>query len=95
MSAAIERRKYTVPQLSRLWGVSTNKVLGFVRCGELRAVNLASDRSKRPRYAIDIADVEAFEKARQVVPDRGQFTARRSRRSKPGGIKEFFEDHTR
>jgi hypothetical protein len=48
MPAITERRKYTVPQLARLWGVSTNKILAFVRSGELRATNLALHTSARP-----------------------------------------------
>jgi hypothetical protein len=87
---ATERRKHTVPQLARIWGVSTNKVLEFVRSGELRAVNLASQRSTRPRYAIDIADIEAFEKSRQVVPSAGPPTTRKLRRHKAGSVKQFF-----
>ena len=86
----MERRKLTVPQLSRVWGVSTNKVLEFVRRGELRAINLASHRSTRPRYAIDIADIAAFEKSRQVVPDGGEATTPKLRRRAPGTVKEYF-----
>jgi hypothetical protein len=66
MSRVIERRKYTVPELARLWGVSTNKIAGFIRSGQLKATNLASTLSGRPRYAIDIDAVEDFESARQV-----------------------------
>jgi hypothetical protein len=90
MSTAIERRKYTVPQLARLWGVSTNKVVSFIRRGDLRAVNLASHRSTRPRYYVDIDDVAAFEASRQVVPDGGESTTRKLRRRTPGTVKEFF-----
>ena len=61
MSREIERRKYTVPELARLWGVSTNKISGFIRSGELAATNLATSLSCRPRYAIDVDDVKEFE----------------------------------
>jgi hypothetical protein len=90
MPAITERRKYTVPQLARLWGVSTNKILAFVRSGELRATNLALHTSARPRYAIDIADIEAFEAARAVVPDGGESATRRLRRRAASNVKEFF-----
>lgn len=63
-----DRRKLTVPQLARIWGVSPNKVTCFVRNGELRAVNLATKRHGRPRFAIDVQDVAEFEKSRQVQP---------------------------
>jgi len=87
-NTAIERRKLTVPQLAKLWGVATKKVLGFIRSGELRAVNLASQSSSRPRYAIDRVDIDAFELARQVVPDAGNRATRK--RSVQPGVKQFF-----
>lgn len=83
-----ERRKVTVPQLARQWGVSPNKVLGFVRNGELRAVNLASQGSTRPRYAIDIDDIAEFERKRQVVVD--QRTEPVKRRRTAVSIRKFF-----
>lgn len=90
MCSKDERRKLTVPQLSRQWGVSQNKILEFVRRGELRAVNLASHRSTRPRYAIDIDDIAAFERARQVVADGCESRTRKLRRCKPRTVKEYF-----
>ena len=89
MPSKNERQKYTVPQLSRLWGVSQNKVLEFVRRGELRAVNLASHRSTRPRYAIDVADIAAFERAREVFPS-SQAATLKPRRRATGTVKEYF-----
>ena len=56
----IERRKRTPPQIAKLWGCSIKKVVGFIRSGELRAVNLASNPTSRPRYVIDVADIEAL-----------------------------------
>jgi hypothetical protein len=85
----IERRKFSVPQVARLWGVSTHKVLHFIRTGELRAINLAASRSNRPRYMIDRDDLERFEVARQVIPDGGETTTRKLRR-RAAGVKEFF-----
>jgi hypothetical protein len=67
-SLAPERRKLSVPQLARRWGVGTHKVAEFIQSGELRAMNLASNRSSRPRYAIDLDDIAAFEQSRMVVP---------------------------
>ena len=82
-------RKLTVPQLSRQWGVSQNKILQFVKRGELRAMNLASHGSTRPRYAIDIDDIAAFERARQVVVDGGEVAAPRRRR-RTENVKDYF-----
>jgi hypothetical protein len=87
-ATAIERRKLTVPQLAKQWGVSVHKVLHFIRRGELRAVNLAADQRNRPRYAIDLDDIEVFELSRQVVPDGGESTTQRLRR-RAANVKEF------
>ena len=86
----IERQKLTPPQLARIWGVSTNKIIGFIRRGELRCVDLSSHGSSRPRYAIDLVDIEAFEKARQVVPEGGENATRKLRRRTAKHVKEFF-----
>ena len=48
-------------ELAARWGVCVDKVLNFIRAGELRAFNLASKTSKRPRYRISVAEVERFE----------------------------------
>jgi len=90
MTVSIERQKFTVPQLARLWGISTNKIFAFIRSGELRAINLASRTATRPRYSIDKTDIDAFEKSRQVVPDGGESTTKRLRRRASGNVREFF-----
>jgi hypothetical protein len=85
----VERNKLTVPQLAKKWGVASKKVIAFIRDGELVALNLASKGSTRPRYAIDVAHVEAFEAARRVIPDGGLSTTQRLRRGSPAGVKQF------
>jgi hypothetical protein len=86
----IERRKLTVPQVAKLWGVSTKKVNFFVRTGQLKAINLASNTSNRPRYSVDLCDIAAFEQTRRVVPDGGESTTRKLRRLATGNVKQFF-----
>jgi hypothetical protein len=61
-----QRTKLTPPQLARQWGIDTDKVLVWIRNGELRAINAATRLGGRPRYLIDVCDIEAFE-ARRVV----------------------------
>jgi hypothetical protein len=63
----LPRTKFTVPQLAKQWGLDPSKVRGWIRRGELRAINVGSG-SKRPRFLIDAVDIEAFEKAREVIP---------------------------
>lgn len=90
MARAIERRKVTPPELAAEWGISPAKVVAFIRRGELRAINVANAHCSRPRYLIDRADIERFEKARQVIPDGGRSPTQRLRRKTQAGVKEFF-----
>lgn len=62
-----ERTKITPPQLAAKWGVATEKIVFFIRTGELRAIDASMRQGERPRYLIDLADVEAFEKRREVA----------------------------
>lgn len=80
-------RKLTPPKLAKLWGVSPDKILSWIRSGELRAVNIATDRSCRPRYVIDRKDIEQFEATR--VSTRVERPTRR-RSKKVDGIVEYF-----
>ena len=70
MSQPIEPRKLTPPQLASRLGVGTEKVLSWIRSGELRAMNAATKPNGRPRYLIDIEDLRAFENRRAVTPRR-------------------------
>ena len=88
MAAIVERTKISVPYLAKEWGVSTAKITAFIKTGELRAMNVATSREQRPRYLIDRDDIEAFELARQVVPDAARRATRK--RSAQPGVKKFF-----
>jgi excisionase family DNA binding protein len=52
--------------IAKLLRVSPDKVLGWIRRGELRAVNV-SNRS-RPQYRVSQDDLAAFLKTREVQP---------------------------
>jgi hypothetical protein len=58
--------KFTPPQLARQWGISPDKVLAWIRSGELRAVKISTNRGSRPRYLIDAKEIEAFEARRSA-----------------------------
>lgn len=77
MIAASCKTKLSPPQLAAQWGIDVQKVLHWIKAGELRAINLATDRNGRPRYAIDVADISAFEAARAVTPPTPQIRRRR------------------
>ncbi len=61
---------YFVPRaLARRWSVCVDKVLRFIQTGELRAFNVASKESRRPRYRISIEEVRRFEEqTRSAAP---------------------------
>ena len=82
-----ERTKLTPPEVARQWGVSIDKVLTWIRTGELRAVNLATRLSGRPRYRIDINDLRDFEQHRAVVPPP---PPQRTRKKPPTDVIQFF-----
>ena len=73
--------KQTPPELARRWGIKPEKVLTWIRSGELRAIDVATQQRGRPRYLIDPSDVETFEQRRAVL-ERPALSRRRRRRSK-------------
>lgn len=69
MSIVTERRKITPPELAARWGIAPEKVIVWIKSGELRAIDASLFRGgAKPRYLIDETDIEAFETARQVAP---------------------------
>jgi len=81
-------RKLTPPEVARRYGVSPEKVLGWIKSGELRAVNVATRREgRKPRYRIDEGDLLAFEAARAPQPAPPMS---RRRRHRPQSVIEFF-----
>jgi hypothetical protein len=72
--------------LAKLWGVDPGKIVHWIKSGELRAINIATDRNARHRYAIDVADIAIFEAARAVTPP----TPRVRRRRADPSIIQFF-----
>ncbi|MCA9028265.1 MAG: helix-turn-helix domain-containing protein [Planctomycetaceae bacterium] len=84
---AIEKNFWTPPQLARLWGVSPDKVLNWIRSGELEATDMATSRAGRPRYRISNESIVAFQRKRSVVtpPPRAK-----RRRQTPSDVIEFF-----
>jgi len=81
------RSKINPPQLAVRYGCDVHKILGLIKTGDLKAINVATNLNGRPRYLIDERDVEAFERRRSVqapspTPPR--------RRAKDPAIIEFF-----
>jgi excisionase family DNA binding protein len=75
-SRAPVERFYTPSEIARMLRVSSEKVLGWIRRAELRAVNLGN--MARSKYRVRPADLENFLRLREVQPPRP-----RRRRSTP------------
>ncbi len=80
----------TPPQLAERYGVSVDKITGWIRSGELVALNLAAAADgKRPRYKITEEAVSAFEAAREVTPPTA-VAPRRKKTNLPAGFVRHF-----
>ena len=74
------KTKLRPPEIARRWGVSNDKILQFIRTGELKAINaVCPGRGQRPRYLIDVVDLEDFERRRTVCPPHAPVRRRRER----------------
>jgi hypothetical protein len=80
-------RYLTPPQLAERYGVDPNKVLGWIRRGELAAVNVATTTGGRPRWRVSPEALAAFEAARAAGP-APHIT--RIRRRKDPNVIEYF-----
>ncbi len=58
----------TPPELARMLGIAPDKVLSWIRAGELRAVDLSENRGKRPRWRISRESLDEFLKRRAATP---------------------------
>ncbi len=75
--------------LARRYGVKVHKVHQWIATGEIAAVNVATDRSGRPRWRIAAEAVEQFEAARSNTT--GPAPAARSRkRRRQTNVKEYY-----
>ncbi|HEV8001608.1 MAG TPA: helix-turn-helix domain-containing protein [Planctomycetaceae bacterium] len=80
-------RKLTPPQVAARLAVGVDKVRHWIASGELPAIDVARKIGGRPRFRVDVNDLEAFEQRRLVQPQ----TRLRSRsRRQQADIIEFF-----
>jgi len=61
-------RGLTVRDVARLYRVGEDKVRGWIRRGELAALNTADVRCARPRYVVTPEALERFERSRSAAP---------------------------
>ncbi len=85
---AIIRRRLTVREVAEILGVDANKILKFIRAGELRAIDVSQNRGRKPRWRIAPADLELFESRRSNTLGA---TPKTERRPKPRRATDFVE----
>lgn len=93
-SSLSEGTFYNPAQVAEMWGVSHDKILEFIKTGELEAFNVASKKSRRPQFKIPIAALQAFQQRRSGRDPARSLPAPASRRTarKPASppTREYF-----
>ena len=80
--------KTTTPsKVAKRWGSKPDTVIARIKSGELRAIDVSSPESTRPRYRIDLDDLAAFENRRSV---QARPKIQRRRRRKDPRFVEYF-----
>jgi transposase len=78
---------YTVRDVARRYRVGVSRVLGWIRRGEMRALNRRDDRAGRPSFVVTPEALADFERARSVSPPLK--TVRRKRQLQ---VHDYFPD---
>lgn len=77
---------FTVADIQKRYAVGEATVLGWIRSGQLKAMNLGrTPGGKRPRWRITQEWLTAFEASRTQTPETP-----RVRRPKPANVVEFY-----
>lgn len=76
----------TVAEIAERYGVSQHTILGWIRTGELRAVDVSRNPGGRPRWRVTEESLAAFEALRTPTPVP---QAKRRRRQDPA-VHEFY-----
>ena len=71
----------TPPELAREWGISSDKVLGWIRSGQLKARNVSN--GIRPLYKIERDDLKSFRPPAEKL-------VKRSRRKPDPSITQYY-----
>jgi hypothetical protein len=79
---------FNVKDLTKRYSVNEDTVRGWINSGQLKAINVGrTPNSKRPRWRITQAALDAFEAARAAIPPQ---PSARPRRAHAAGVVEFF-----
>lgn len=77
----------TPPKLAERLAVSPEKVIGWIRRGELRAVDVSDKQGGRPQWRIAESDIAVFLERRAAPAPKPKT---RARRATPGEVIAFF-----
>lgn len=69
---------YSVKQLQERYGVGEHTVLGWIKHGALKAIDICRVGSRRPKWRVTEEAVREFELLRMKVPPQPQTTRRKS-----------------
>jgi excisionase family DNA binding protein len=78
---------YSVREVASLLKVRTHAILGLIRNGSLRAIDVSQVQGGRPRWRILGDDLEGFLARRTHQP---AVVGRRRRKVRTTGMKEYF-----
>ena len=78
----------TPRQIASRYGISVHKILHWIATGELRAINVATEIGRRPRWVVPSEALTDFERRRAAQPRPPP--RRRKRRGKLPDVIEFF-----
>jgi hypothetical protein len=73
------KRTYRPPEIAKLYGVSVQKILAWIRNQELRAVDISQRRGAKPRWVVYAEDLAEFERRRSSTPNVATPAPSRSR----------------
>jgi hypothetical protein len=80
-----DRPYLTPPEYGRRIGVHRDRIIAFIRRGELRAIDVSEPGTSRPRYRISPEAIAEFERRRSAVA-----LPKPIRRRRHPTIKSFF-----
>lgn len=79
---------YTIADLVNRYGVTEHTVLGWIRSGELKAVNVGrTPEARKPRWRITQAALDAFEAMRTPTAPM----PRMARKRRAADVIEFYK----
>ena len=74
-------RHFTPPAIAKAYGIKPEKVIAWIKSGELPAINVATRPTGRPRFVVSETDLSTFEARRSAKPIPKSVRRERQKRS--------------